>query len=55
MHTWPFPNIPPDLFETLSSDEKRLLEAITLLVLAEYVKKSGIRLQFRFCRVQISV
>jgi hypothetical protein len=39
MHTWPFPNIPPELFETLSSDDKRLLEAITQLVLAEYLAR----------------
>lgn len=34
MHTWPFPNIPPELFETLYSDDKRLLEALTLVYLA---------------------
>jgi hypothetical protein len=39
MDTWPFPNIPPKLFEALSDDDKRLLEAITQLVLAEYVAR----------------
>nr|WP_315528325.1 hypothetical protein [uncultured Achromobacter sp.] len=34
MHTWPFPNIPPELFEALSPDDKRLLEALTLVYLA---------------------
>jgi hypothetical protein len=29
MHTWPFPNIPPELFETLSDDERTALEALT--------------------------
>jgi hypothetical protein len=29
MHTWPFPNIPPELFETLTDDERRTLEALT--------------------------
>jgi hypothetical protein len=29
MHTWPFPNIPPELFATLSDDERRTLEALT--------------------------
>lgn len=34
MHTWPFPNIPPKLFETLSDDERRTLEALTQTYLA---------------------
>ena len=34
MHTWPFPNIPPELFETLSDDEQRTLEALTQIYLA---------------------
>jgi hypothetical protein len=29
MNTWPFPNIPPELFETLTADERRTLEALT--------------------------
>jgi len=29
MHTWPFPNIPPELFEALSDDERTTLEALT--------------------------
>lgn len=29
MHTWPFPGIPPELFETLTADERRTLEALT--------------------------
>jgi hypothetical protein len=29
MHTWPFPNIPPELFEALTDDERRTLEALT--------------------------
>lgn len=28
MHTWLFPNIPPELFETLSDEERRTLEAL---------------------------
>jgi hypothetical protein len=29
MQIWPFPNIPPELFETLSNDERVILEALT--------------------------
>ena len=29
MHTWPFPNIPPALFDTLTDDERTTLEALT--------------------------
>lgn len=29
MLTWPYPNIPPDLFESLTADELVLLEALT--------------------------
>jgi len=33
MNTWPFPNIPPELFEALSDDERRTLEALTQIYL----------------------
>jgi hypothetical protein len=29
METWPYPNIPPELFETLTDDEWIILEALT--------------------------
>lgn len=29
MHNWPFPNVPPELFEMLTDDERRTLEALT--------------------------
>ncbi|WP_417219140.1 hypothetical protein [Achromobacter spanius] len=29
MHTWPFPNTPPKLFDALSDDERATLEALT--------------------------
>ncbi len=39
MHKWPFPNIPPEIFETLSDDNKRLLEALTQVTLAELLAR----------------
>lgn len=29
MESWPYPNIPPELFETLTADERAALEALT--------------------------
>jgi hypothetical protein len=29
METWPYPNIPPELFDTLTDDERATLEALT--------------------------
>ena len=29
MDTWPFPSIPPELFDTLTDDERAILEALT--------------------------
>jgi len=29
METWPYPNIPPELFDTLTDDERTTLEALT--------------------------
>ncbi|HCW20070.1 MAG TPA: hypothetical protein DHL02_19420 [Achromobacter sp.] len=29
MKTWPYPNIPPELFDTLTDDERTVLEALT--------------------------
>lgn len=34
MDTWPLPNIPPELFDTLTDDERRTLEALTQTYLA---------------------
>ena len=36
MNTRPSPNISPELFDTLSADDKRILEALTRFMLAEY-------------------
>jgi len=29
MENWPYPNIPPELFDTLTDDERAILEALT--------------------------
>lgn len=33
METWPYPNIPPELFDTLTDDERTTLEALTKIYL----------------------
>lgn len=29
MQIWPYPNIPPELFDTLTDDERAILETLT--------------------------
>lgn len=35
MQTWPFPKIPPEVFDTLTEDERITLEALTQIYLEQ--------------------